>query len=60
MTYYLYDARGYVGDLASNYGLKLMSDYAIKVTNHRLRSFLKKGIHPSLKNLLLASKRFIA
>jgi hypothetical protein len=57
MGYYLYDARGYVGDLASNYGLKLMSDYARKVTNEpQVKKFFKQGYAPITKELIAGFK----
>jgi ribonuclease J len=57
MGYYLYDARGYVGDLASNYGLKLMSDYARKVSNEpQVKKFFKEGQAPITKELIAGFK----
>jgi hypothetical protein len=44
MGYYLYDARGYVGDLASINGLRLMSDYAIKTSSEpQVKKFFEEG-----------------
>ncbi len=57
MGYYLYDARGYVGDLASNYGLKLMSDYARKVSNEpQVKKFFKEGQASITKELIAGFK----
>jgi len=57
MTYCLYDARGYVGDLASIYGLDLMSDYVIRVTNEpQVRKFFEEGQAPLTKELIAGFK----
>ena len=57
MTYSLYDARGYVGDLASIHGLKLMSDYANKVSNEpKVKEFFEKGYTPITEGLVAGFK----
>jgi len=57
MSYCLYDARGYVGDLASNYGLTLMSDYAAEVTNEpQVKKFFERGQAPITKELVAGFK----
>ena len=44
MTYCLYDVRGYVGDLASNHGLELISDFATRVTTEpQVKKFFEDG-----------------
>jgi len=57
MGYCLYDARGYVGDLASIHGLNLMSDYATRVTNEpQVKKFFKEGHAPITKELIAGFK----
>jgi len=44
MGYYLYDALGYVGDLASNNGLTQMSNFVLSATNSKqVKKFFEKG-----------------
>jgi len=53
MGYYLYDAHGYVGDLASTHGLSLMSDYARKASKEPLvKKFFQEGYSPISKDLI--------
>ena len=57
MSYCLYDARGYIGDLASNYGLTLMSDYIMKITKEpQVKKFLVEGQAPITKELIAGFK----
>jgi glyoxylase-like metal-dependent hydrolase (beta-lactamase superfamily II) len=57
MGYYLYDARGYVGDLASINGLRLMSDYAIKTSSEpQVKKFFEEGQVPVTKELITGFK----
>ena len=57
MTYYLYDANGYVGDLASIHGLDLMSDYVIQVTDEpQVKEFFDKGYAFVTKELIAGFK----
>jgi ribonuclease J len=57
MTYCLYDARGYVGDLASTGGLDLMSDYVTMVTNEsQVKKFFEEGQAPVTKELIAGFK----
>ena len=57
MSYCLYDARGYVGDLASNYGLTLMSDYVMKITKEpQVKKFFEEGQAPITKELIAGFK----
>ena len=57
MAYYLYDARGYVGDLASTNGLELMSAHAIKVTNEpQIIRFFEEGQAPITQELITGFK----
>jgi len=51
--YYLYDARGYVGDLTSNHGLQLMSDYIRKTSQVLLvKKFFEDGYAPIVEDLI--------
>lgn len=53
MTYYLYDARGYVGDLASTHALELMYAFATQVTDEpQVKKFFGKGYSPITKELI--------
>ncbi len=53
MGYYLYDARGYVGDLASTQGLTLMSAYARKASKEpQVKKFFEEGQSPVTKELI--------
>ena len=57
MTYCLYDARGYVGDLASVHGLELISDFATRVTNEpQIKKFFQEGQSPITKELIAGFK----
>jgi len=57
MGYYLYDVNGYVGDLASNYGLTLMSTYVRKVANEpQVKKFFEEGHSPVTKELIAGFK----
>jgi ribonuclease J len=57
MGYYLYDVRGYVGDVASNHGLTLMSGYARKVSDEpQVKKFLEEGLAPITKELIAGFK----
>ena len=57
MTYCLYDARGYVGDLASVHGLELISDFATRVTNEpQIKKFFQEGQAPITKELIAGFK----
>lgn len=53
MGYYLYDARGFVGDLASIHGLTLVSAYARRVSKEPLvKKFFEEGHSPVTKELI--------
>jgi ribonuclease J len=57
MSYCLYDAYGYIGDLASNHGLVLMSDYARQVTSEpQVKHFFEEGESPVTKELVAGLK----
>jgi len=57
MTYCLYDARGYVGDLASIHGLNLMSDYVTTITNEpQVKKFFEAGQATITKELIAGFK----
>jgi hypothetical protein len=57
MGYYLYDANGYVGDLASNHGLELMSAYATRITKEpQVKQFFEEGEAPVTKKLIAGLK----
>lgn len=57
MTYCLYDARGYIGDLASTHGLNLLSAFATRVTNEpQVRKFFEEGQAPVTKELVAGFK----
>jgi len=57
MGYYLYDANGYVGDLASNHGLWLMSKYVRKVSDEpQAKQFFEEGCAPVTKKLIAGLK----
>ena len=57
MGYYLYDAVGYVGNLASIHGLDLMSDYAMQVTDEpQVKEFFDKGYAFVTKELIAGFK----
>ena len=57
MSFCLYDAYGYIGDLASNYGLELMSAYATRTTKEpQVKKFFKKGCAPVTKELITGLK----
>lgn len=43
MSWYIYDSSGYIGDLASNRGLKDLSDYIKKVGEPKLKSLFDDG-----------------
>jgi ribonuclease J len=58
LTYYLYDARGFVGDLASTHGLTLMSDYASGVSdNPQVKEFFEEGQAPVSRELIDGLRR---
>jgi ribonuclease J len=57
MGYYLYDTRGYVGDVASIHGLTLMSAYARKVSREpQVKKFFEKGFAPVTAELIAGFK----
>jgi ribonuclease J len=57
MTYCLYDARGYLGDLASGHGLDLMSEYATRVTDEpQVKKFFEEGQIHVTKELIAGFK----
>lgn len=57
MTYYLYDANGYVGDLASNHGLDLLQEHATRASSSKLvRLFFDKGFIEVTPLLIAAFK----
>ena len=47
MSYYLYDSNGYVGDLASNSGLKALRKFVLPNGGKCLKEFFDNG---SLRN----------
>ena len=58
MGYYLFDAHGYVGDLASTHGLSLMSDYARKASKEPLvNEFFQNGHSLTTEKLITGIKR---
>jgi len=57
MSYCLYDAYGYIGDLASNHGLTLMSAYVRKVAHEpQVKQFFEEGYAPITKELIAGLK----
>ncbi|HUW45860.1 MAG TPA: MBL fold metallo-hydrolase [Dehalococcoidia bacterium] len=53
MGYYLYDARGYVGDLASTHGLQQVSEYVRRASNILLvKKFFDEGHAPITEDLM--------
>lgn len=53
MGYYLYDARGYVGDLASIYGLEQLSEYVSRASQVPLvKKFFEEGYAPVTEDLI--------
>jgi len=57
MGYYLYDANGYIGDLASIHGLWLMSEYVTQVTDEpQVKQFLEEGCALVTKELIVGFK----
>jgi ribonuclease J len=57
MSFCLYDAYGYVGDLASINGLWLMSKYVRRVTSEpQVKQFFEKGEAPVTKKLIAGLK----
>jgi ribonuclease J len=57
MGYYLYDARGYVGDLASIHGLHELSEYVSRASQVRLvKRFFEEGHAPVTKELIAGLK----
>jgi ribonuclease J len=57
MAYYLYDANGYIGDLASIHGLDFMSDYVIQITDEpQVKEFFHKGYAFVTKELIAGFK----
>jgi len=57
MSYCLYDAYGYIGDLASNHGLWLMSKYVRRVTDEQqVKRFFEEGEAPVTKELIAGLK----
>jgi hypothetical protein len=53
MGYYLYDANGYVGDLASNNGLTQMSKYVFSVTSSKpIHKLFEEGYSPVTDELI--------
>lgn len=57
MGYYLYDKRGYVGDLASNYGLSLISAYVEKTSKEPLVKELFQNGHSLITEELIIGIR---
>jgi len=57
MGYYLYDANGYIGDLASIHGLWHMSEYVTQVTDEpQVKQFLEEGCALVTKELIVGFK----
>jgi len=53
MGFYLYDANGYIGDIASNNGLMMMSDYILSSTDSKpVKELFKNGCTPVTKKLI--------
>ena len=53
MSYYLYDINGYVGDLASAHGLKLMADFALAESDSKtVKRFFIEGQAPNTPGLI--------
>ena len=53
MGFYLYDANGYVGDVASNNGLMMMSGYVLSSTDSKpVRELFEDGCTPVTKELI--------
>ncbi len=53
MGFYLYDANGYVGDVASNNGLMMMSDYVLSSTDSKsVKELFKEGCTSVTKELI--------
>lgn len=53
MGYYLYDQHGYVGNLASNHGLQLISEYVRKASKVPLvKKFFEEGQAPVVEDLI--------
>lgn len=60
MGFYLYDVNGYVGDVASNQGLRLLMEFLDKFGNEELRSLSKKGYTDNPKEASEALTKLIS
>ncbi len=60
MGFYLYDANGYVGDIASNNGLVMMSDYVLSSTDSKpVKELFEDGCTPVTKELIADLKAIL-
>jgi hypothetical protein len=60
MGFCLYDANGYVGDIASNNGLVMMSDYVLFSTDSKpVKELFEDGCTPVTKELIADFKAIL-